>query len=76
MGRLGEPHEVANLIAFLASDEASFITAQGYLVDGGCTQSLCVVRVEGHCFQQSFAAAAAAVSFCWVYHLVVGYLVV
>lgn len=56
MGRLGEPHEVANLIAFLASDEASFITAQGYLVDGGCTQSLCVVRVEGHCFQQSFAA--------------------
>ena len=39
MGRLGEPHEVANLIAFLASDEASFITAQGYLIDGGCTQA-------------------------------------
>lgn len=36
MGRLGEAHEVANLIAFLASDEASFITAQGYLIDGGC----------------------------------------
>lgn len=36
MGRLGESHEVANLVAFLASDEASFITAQGYLIDGGC----------------------------------------
>lgn len=36
MGRLGESHEVANLIAFLVSDEASFITAQGYLIDGGC----------------------------------------
>jgi 2-keto-3-deoxy-L-fuconate dehydrogenase len=35
MGRLGKPAEVAALAVFLASDEASFITGQPYLVDGG-----------------------------------------
>jgi NAD(P)-dependent dehydrogenase (short-subunit alcohol dehydrogenase family) len=32
---LGEPHDVAGLIAFLASDRASYITGVTYLVDGG-----------------------------------------
>jgi 3-oxoacyl-[acyl-carrier protein] reductase len=35
LGRFGEPEEVGSLIAFLASDAASYITGQSYLVDGG-----------------------------------------
>lgn len=36
-GRLGEPDEVGHLIAFLASDAASFITGSYHLADGGYT---------------------------------------
>ena len=35
MGRLGRPEEVAAFAVFLASDEASYITGQAHLVDGG-----------------------------------------
>ena len=35
LGRIAEPEDVANLVGFLASDEASFITGQAYNVNGG-----------------------------------------
>ena len=37
--RLGQPQDIANAIAFLASEEAAFITGIGLLVDGGALQS-------------------------------------
>jgi NAD(P)-dependent dehydrogenase (short-subunit alcohol dehydrogenase family) len=35
MGRFGEPDEIAAAVAFLASDDSSFITASSFVVDGG-----------------------------------------
>lgn len=40
MGRVGEPAEFAALAAFLASERASYITAQSIAVDGGWIRSL------------------------------------
>ena len=35
LGRVGQPEEVAKIVLFLASDDASFCTGGAYLVDGG-----------------------------------------
>jgi NAD(P)-dependent dehydrogenase (short-subunit alcohol dehydrogenase family) len=37
IGRYGQPSEVSSAIAFLGSDEASFITGEVMRVDGGAT---------------------------------------
>ncbi|WCT80207.1 SDR family NAD(P)-dependent oxidoreductase [Novosphingobium humi] len=35
LGRLGQPEDIADVIAFLLSDDARFVTGQGWMVDGG-----------------------------------------
>jgi len=37
MGRLAQPDEVASVIAFLVSDDSSFVTGAEIFVDGGLT---------------------------------------
>ena len=39
VGRFAEPEEMAAAVAFLASDDASFITATAFVVDGGITNA-------------------------------------
>ena len=40
LGRIGQPEEMANLVAFLASDRSSYITGTTILVDGGLVRSV------------------------------------
>jgi NAD(P)-dependent dehydrogenase (short-subunit alcohol dehydrogenase family) len=53
LGRIGRPEEVANAIAFLASDWASFITGTALLVDGGM-----LLPTGGMGFQEGGTGAA------------------
>ncbi|MES2542226.1 MAG: SDR family oxidoreductase [Pseudomonadota bacterium] len=40
IGRIGEPEEVAELVAYLASDKAGFITGSDFRIDGGLTAGI------------------------------------
>jgi len=37
LGRVGKPEDIANMILFLASDEASWVTGAEFVIDGGST---------------------------------------
>ena len=39
LGRLGTPEEVAGVAAFLASDDAAYVTGSTYFIDGGLLRS-------------------------------------
>jgi NAD(P)-dependent dehydrogenase (short-subunit alcohol dehydrogenase family) len=40
LGRIAQAEEVSDMIVFLSSSKASYITGQGYLIDGGATLSM------------------------------------
>lgn len=55
MGRLGTAEDIARIIAFLASDDAAFVTGTAFLADGGA-----MVAIGGTAFQQHGTARAGA----------------
>lgn len=44
VGRVGEPRDIAELVAFLISNQSSFITGQTFIVDGGMTRKMIYVE--------------------------------
>jgi len=46
IGRVGFPEDIAALVVFLASDQASFITGQTIFVDGGQLSQLAIIRPD------------------------------
>jgi len=40
VGRVGEPQDIANMVLFLCSDKASFITGENICIDGGMTKQM------------------------------------
>lgn len=55
LNRLGQPIEIARAIAFLSSEDASFITGTAFMADGGA-----MVPVGGAAFQENGTAQAKA----------------
>lgn len=40
VGRVGKAEDIASMVSFLISDQASFITAQNFIIDGGMTKKM------------------------------------
>lgn len=53
IGRLGQPEDIARVIAFLASSDADFVTGTAFLADGGA-----LVPIGGAAFQENGTARA------------------
>ena len=53
VGRLGQPEDIARVIAFLSSEDSSFVTGTAFLADGGA-----MVPVGGAAFQERGTAQA------------------
>ena len=47
LGRIGDPKEFANLVVFLASDRASYITGTTIQVDGGMAKGAVIIEKTG-----------------------------
>jgi NAD(P)-dependent dehydrogenase (short-subunit alcohol dehydrogenase family) len=43
-GRIGQPQDIASLVAYLCSEKAGFITGQNFVVDGGMTRKMIYVH--------------------------------
>jgi NAD(P)-dependent dehydrogenase (short-subunit alcohol dehydrogenase family) len=43
---VGQPPEIADIVCFLASDEAGYITGTSFVVDGGLTLGFCASRPD------------------------------
>ena len=46
LGRPGKPEEVAALVGWLCSDEASYVTGASYIMDGGMTQQVVSISAD------------------------------
>lgn len=52
MARIGDAYEVANIVIFLASDKASYVTGATFFVDGGLTLYPSFLPPSSHAFEK------------------------